>query len=281
MTAVRYVLSIDLESWVHRDGHADASTRRKLDGGWLGSATANLLETLRRFDGRATFFVVAETFDWYPQLIGQIAAGGHEIGYHTHTHAAVTRARLERELELSRRFLEEFGPKGFRAPRMSLPADCLPLLREAGFRYDSSAYAPPGVLDMGNGMVELPVAARRLWGDADVVFPSPLTLRLLLRRIPYGSGYFLGLLGGRIRRFLDREKRSPVVLFLHPWQVGAAPKRWQDFVLHPRSVIMLSYYRDCTGVLEGLLAAYSFSTCWDAIMAAASAQEVAVARSLA
>lgn len=64
--------------------------------------TPQILDTLRRYDVPATFFVVGTQVARHPQLTKRIAADGHELGVHTFTHpnlAAVPKWR--RELEYS------------------------------------------------------------------------------------------------------------------------------------------------------------------------------------
>lgn len=264
-----YVLTIDFESWVHRDRVGGAEARRALDDGYILDAGMALLKVLQRHEARATFFVVAEIFDWYPQLIERIATAGHEIGYHTHAHVKAGREALERELTLSRRFLDHFAPKGFRAPEMYLPAESLALVQQSGFRYDSSVYGA-GTIDVVDGMLELPVASRPFRQPSRIEYPRPLSVRLMLREIPYGSGFFLGLLGKSIEYFLDSEQRSPVVLVVHPWQLSRPPRQSRSLLRGlPRTLVMLPYYRICDGAFERLLGRYRFSTCEQALNASA------------
>jgi peptidoglycan/xylan/chitin deacetylase (PgdA/CDA1 family) len=68
--------------------------------------TPRLLEALARAAAPATFFVVGERLPGNEQLLGAIAAAGHEIGLHGMTHrrhdgldAAAARAELEAGLE--------------------------------------------------------------------------------------------------------------------------------------------------------------------------------------
>lgn len=212
-----------------------------------------LLKVLRRHEARATFFVVAEIFDWYPHLIERIAAAGHEIGYHTHAHVKARRDALEQELALSRRFLDHFAPKGFRAPEMYLPPESLDLVRQSGFRYDSSVYGA-GTIDVVDGIIEVPVASRPFRRPSRIEYPTPLSLGLMRREIPYGSGFFLGLLGRGLEYFLNSERRSPAVLVAHPWQLCRPPGQLSSLLRGlPWTLMMLPYYRICDGAFERLL----------------------------
>ena len=48
--------------------------------------TPQVLELLRRYDVRATFFCVGLNVAAYPHLVGQIADAGHQLGNHTWSH---------------------------------------------------------------------------------------------------------------------------------------------------------------------------------------------------
>lgn len=48
--------------------------------------TPQILEVLRRYDVKATFFPIGKNVETYPDLARQIVAEGHEIGNHTYSH---------------------------------------------------------------------------------------------------------------------------------------------------------------------------------------------------
>jgi peptidoglycan/xylan/chitin deacetylase (PgdA/CDA1 family) len=56
------------------------------DDGPIPESTPFLLETLREFDIKATFFMVGDNVRKYPELYQQIIDEGHQIGNHTHNH---------------------------------------------------------------------------------------------------------------------------------------------------------------------------------------------------
>ena len=49
--------------------------------------TPEILSILAEYGVRATFFVVGENAEWYPELVRRELAAGHEIGNHTYSHA--------------------------------------------------------------------------------------------------------------------------------------------------------------------------------------------------
>ena len=66
-----------------------------------GPATPALLDILKREGLRATFFVVGQRVEQYPDLARRILADGHELASHSYTHADLTKlssAEIESEL---------------------------------------------------------------------------------------------------------------------------------------------------------------------------------------
>jgi peptidoglycan/xylan/chitin deacetylase (PgdA/CDA1 family) len=53
--------------------------------------TAELLDTLKRKQAKATFFVVGESAARHPEILRRMVAEGHVVGNHTMTHAWLTR----------------------------------------------------------------------------------------------------------------------------------------------------------------------------------------------
>jgi peptidoglycan/xylan/chitin deacetylase (PgdA/CDA1 family) len=218
-------LSIDLESWVHRQiGFTiDSNTKRALDNGYIKRAISNILSLLKKYDRRITFFVVSEIFSWYPEVAFDIKAGGHEIAYHTHTHRYVkTKQDLVDELRLSESFLEKFGPVGFRAPEATMTKECLKVLKEYGFEYDSSTYGTLDSSNMINGIREIPISTFSFFNSkSELTLPRNITRKLLSTELPLGSGFFMSALGPAARflpNLLSFHNKIPV-LFIHPWQI--------------------------------------------------------------
>ena len=56
------------------------------DDGPIPEATPFILDTLKQFGARATFFMVGDNVRKYPDLYKRILAEGHQVGNHTHNH---------------------------------------------------------------------------------------------------------------------------------------------------------------------------------------------------
>jgi len=57
-----------------------------IDDGPSPTDTLKILEILKTFDAKATFFVIGERAEKYPHLITEILAQGHALANHTHAH---------------------------------------------------------------------------------------------------------------------------------------------------------------------------------------------------
>jgi len=103
------------------------TTRREvwltIDDGPDAVDTPRALAALARHDAKATFFVIGEKAAARPDLVRAVAAAGHEVAHHTHTHPVGTfwcagPRRVARELDAPLPPLAAAGvvPKRFRAP---------------------------------------------------------------------------------------------------------------------------------------------------------------------
>ncbi|POX53115.1 oligosaccharide deacetylase [Streptomyces sp. Ru71] len=84
--------------------------------------TPDILDTLREYDVRATFFVCGEMASYNRDLLARMADEGHVVGNHTWTHPLLTqldRAEIRDEMERTSDIIEDtYGerPRWFRAP---------------------------------------------------------------------------------------------------------------------------------------------------------------------
>lgn len=183
------VLSVDMES----------DCPPYLDG-WRGmeEGAPRLLEMLEAEGVRATFFSTSEAARTFPDVVGDLIGAGHELGCHGRSHRPYPEMlwdEADEDIRESASVLREFAPVvSFRAPYLRFPEAFVPLLEEHGFLVDASRSAykpvhwirPPAlsgvrrlVASTTSSVLRLPAAVRDPW-----------LLRL----------------------------RSPVVLFVHPWE---------------------------------------------------------------
>ena len=69
------------------------------DDGPTPYVTEWILAMLKRYDAKATFFVLGKNVELYPDLYAKILAEGHAVANHTYSHQRGVRMSLERYLE--------------------------------------------------------------------------------------------------------------------------------------------------------------------------------------
>ncbi len=256
-------LTIDLEEWYHictavPDPLTPPAGERRLRGN-----TGAILAILERFQVVATFFILGSVAEAEPSLVPLIAAAGHEIASHGWSHRLVTTLQPEEfrdELRRTGDLLEQqcgHRPIGFRAPQWSLgPATpwAFHILREEGFRYDSSLNPLPFVGErrgprtphrLDNGLWELP----------------PLTTASPACNLPTGGGwglrFFPGMLINATVRRLNRGG-FPAVIYIHPREIDPAGPRLPLPLL--KGFAAYGPRRSVAGRLTMLLARFRFTT---------------------
>lgn len=81
-----------LYSWLPNNNKKIALT---FDDGPHPVYTQEILDILAEYNLKATFFVVGENAEWFPELVRKELEAGHEIGNHTYTHANLRKAQYD------------------------------------------------------------------------------------------------------------------------------------------------------------------------------------------
>lgn len=202
-----------------------------------------ILEICDRHKVKATFFVLGEIAEFFPDLIKKIDANGHEIGIHGYHHDQVFRLtpqKLKSELTRARNLIEHIiGKKvlGFRAPAFSINANtswALPVVAECGFAYDSSIYPSLSPrygwkgfseqiyniqLGAGTSLIEVPLSVYNIMGKN-----LPVCGGGYLRYFPYGFTR---------KAFSSISRKRPVIVYMHPYELDT--ERYPDYFYNARS----------------------------------------------
>jgi peptidoglycan/xylan/chitin deacetylase (PgdA/CDA1 family) len=136
-----------------------------------------ILEILKKFDVKASFFVPAVTALLYPDEQRRVAAEGHEIGIHGWIHERNSELPLAAERDLQMRSADVLErvtgarPVGIRTPSWDFSPNTLAITKEMGLLYDSSLMADVDCYELlmngeNTGVVELPVE----WIRDDAVY---------------------------------------------------------------------------------------------------------------
>lgn len=92
------------------------------DAAWGNEQTHKLLDILKRYNVKATFFLVGDWVDNFPDDVKDIAKAGHDIGNHSDTHPHMTQMSEEdqkKQIQNCNDKIKELTgncPKLFRAP---------------------------------------------------------------------------------------------------------------------------------------------------------------------
>jgi len=232
MSQPQAALSVDFEFFTHLPAYRGARGVTDRPAVGLGGITA-LRDVFADADATGTFFTVGEIADRHPAVVERIAADGHEVASHTHTHrhlseldAAERRAELARSKE---RLSAVSGAPvtGFRAPSFDLGPDHFETLSDLGYEYDSSVVPCRSIPGWYGGEFSgerpTPASAVDSAAPADVAeVPAAVMPRL---RLPLTGTWirFFGVdytLAGM--RLLARRGIAPV-LYVHPWELVDLP----------------------------------------------------------
>jgi polysaccharide deacetylase family protein (PEP-CTERM system associated) len=262
-------MSIDVEDWFHvenlrpaipRDTWATREDRveRNMD---------RMLELLERNGARSTCFVLGWVAERCPSLVKRIADSGHEIACHGYGHELLTRLsplEFREDVRRCKDLLEDLTGReirGYRAPSFSITEWAIPILRDLGFAYDSSAF--PTIAHDRYGSLPGVTAARPVAelaaGFHEVSIP---VIPLGGRGLPWGGGGYFRLLPYPIfRRGVARVLRggAPYVFYTHPWEIDPGQPR-------VKGLSRLAAFRHYTGLasaeqrFEALLGDFRWET---------------------
>ena len=85
---------------IQRTGYKPKTIALTIDDGPASAYTAQMLDEFKKYDVKATFFLIGQNAERYPNLVRRIWDEGHEIGNHSYTHPNIgamsaSQARLE------------------------------------------------------------------------------------------------------------------------------------------------------------------------------------------
>ena len=265
-------LTVDVEDYFHVA--AFASNIHRDSWGSLESRVVNntrkLLTLFDQFDVRATFFVLGWVAEKHPELVREIAAGGHEIACHGYSHRLVyeqSREEFYEETLRAKNILENIigsAVSGYRAASYSIVREtlwALDTLLELGFVYDSSIFPVHHDRYGIPGAERLP--HRLATPNKSVIVEWPIsTAEAFGLRLPVSGGGYFRLLPYWFTRWglasINRRDRKPFIFYLHPWEVDPDQPR-----VPASSLSRFRHYTNldkCEARLRRLLGEFQFGT---------------------
>ena len=226
------LLGIDFEDWFHPELIQKMLTNEEKSFEVV-KGIDKILEFLRKHDTYATFFMVGEILEKFPDILDKILENGHEIGFHTMYHSRLDsdnfQEKFSKELD-NFAVLTNNKSKGFRAPTFSLNEKsswAIDTLEQHGYVYDSS------IVPAKTNLYGTPNAPKKPYKitsnslDSDnpngkiTEFPLMVT-KFLGKTIPVGGGFYLRTLPfGTTKKALRSysQENIPGVFYIHSWEL--------------------------------------------------------------
>ena len=142
------ILTFDLEFWHNSQFLEKYSPQdKRTSDDYIKESIEPILNLLIQYNQKATFFVLGQVAEKYPEIIKQIFESGHEIASHGYSHKSLIELdenKFEKEIIKTNQIIEKIinqKPVGFRAPNFSLNQKtnwAFKILEKHNFQYDSS-----------------------------------------------------------------------------------------------------------------------------------------------
>ena len=214
------IFTIDLEDWYQTESYRSKISISSWDAQHckLLESTLEMLFILRKYNTKATFFILAYNVKRHKEIISLIKRDNHEIALHGYYHNLVFRQKpleFRKEVEYSKKLLEDiYRTKiiGFRAPNWSIFPSCswaLEILRDLNFLYDSS---------MNEGIFK----RNKYKIPKDLLEVPRSTIDILYVSMPFAGGFFLRAYPYWLTRYLIRRKNyknEEALVYTHPWEI--------------------------------------------------------------
>jgi peptidoglycan/xylan/chitin deacetylase (PgdA/CDA1 family) len=222
------VLSLDIEDWYHLDYFSGKESNRAysmLDGLEI------YRETLASHGIPSSYFVLGEIAKSLQTTLRELSEQGNDISSHGWGHTRPLTMKVgafESEVTACKKNLEDIlGTPviGYRAPCFSLDRERLNILKEVGFKLDSSKikfgdhplYGDLNVDDFQKN-------SQAIYSSGDFFEFEVSTLSILGKQIPVSGGGYLRIFPWKIMKALMEQylkKSSFFTLYIHPFELSA------------------------------------------------------------
>ena len=124
---------------VYSVSREDKKIALTIDAAWADDKTEFILETLNKYNIKATFFLCGFWAEKYPDIVKRIDAEGHQIGNHTATHPHMNKLSSQQIIDELKKYddiLESIIGKRstlFRAPYGEYNDNVITTVRNAGY----------------------------------------------------------------------------------------------------------------------------------------------------
>ena len=202
--------SIALEKPIWNGPRSSAKVALTFDDGPFDPQTSELLRVLKRYNAKASFFVVGDSARKNPQLIRKIVSQGHELANHTFSHRrldTLSKKDIRQEISWTEKVVNEIASVSmpyFRPPGGRYNREVLEVATDLGLKtvlWDVNAgdYRQTRVLDMRGNPLKTPVVSQR---------SSQAILRYVMKQSKNGSILLFHNIGGETPKALDALLQS-------------------------------------------------------------------------
>lgn len=224
----KFFLTLDLEEWYHLEYFQHLVDGKDRTDVFIHRLN-NFLDLLEKYEIKTTVFILAELALKHPNIIKDLVERGHEIACHGLNHGLLyekTDEQFFKEIKEAKEILENISGQqviGYRAPCYSMEDKKLPLLKELGFKYDSSyiQFSQHDLYKMMNLDGYNKIEDLLFQKDGFYEFEIP-TLKISKYNIPISGGGYFRLLPNFIYTQLFKKyskKSTNFVFYIHPFEL--------------------------------------------------------------
>lgn len=230
MKKYKSVISVDVEDTVNVGflryfGQEVKPTFRVVEN------TEKLLKLFSKKNIIATFFILGEVAEIYPELIKKISNAGHELGVHGYKHRFINSISPEKtieEIKVSKNLIEDISGQqvyGYRAPYLSIDENSvwmIEALKDIGFLYDSSIvnnFLPKYFkVNQNNFITKIKLNQEKCLFEI-----PPTSFKILGRNLTLLSGNYLRVLPFSFIKTLYRNNtnKKPIIIYIHPYEIDS------------------------------------------------------------
>ncbi len=231
------LLTFDIEDWYHANyAGVDLSTYHGNDSHFRANMDL-LLQLCSDAGCKATFFVLGQIGEQYPETVRDIIRAGHEVASHGYGHQLAykqTYAEFRADVKKSTDILQTLtGEKvwGYRAPSWSIMKSnhhYLQALEELGLHYDASIFPVKtflyGIPDAPTEIHHPSVNGREL----ELLEVPMSVLKIGGRNIGYSGGFYFRFFPSWLIKWIIRSGNRfgrHSIVYLHPREVDPTGQR--------------------------------------------------------
>lgn len=242
-------LTFDLDAetfWFSRTMESLKSVNLMAEGRYgPNEGVPRILDMLDRQGVKATFFIPGWVIEHHTGICKEIAARGHEIGYHGYLHEKAIFKEQDIELiEKSKRIMKELLnviPTGFRCPEADLSRETIALYATQGFTYSSNMMDSdkPYCHQSAGGLSMIELPTNWLYDDTSHFF---FTLQQPERRPIAPASHVLEIWKEEL--YGISQEGGIMTLMLHPQIIG----RTSRISMLEK---LIAYAKTCDGIYVG------------------------------